>query len=83
MVSTAKLLMEGIGMDNSLNKCSSSLEILQTILFLTYISTGGPKIKLALANHLEIAIHGFKMCILHVKGDELNSNPSRPLLGHP
>ena len=30
-------------------------------------STGCPKIKLALGRPLEIAIHGFKFCILIVK----------------
>ena len=46
------------------------------------INTGCPKTKLALGKHLEIAIHGFKMCILHVKRDKLGPNLSKHLLGH-
>ena len=42
------------------------------------INTGCPKTKLALGKHLEIAIHGFKMCILHVKREKLGSNPLKP-----
>ena len=47
--------------------------------------TGCPKIKSALGKYLEIATHGFKMCILYVKREKLGPNPSRPLtlIGHP
>ena len=45
--------------------------------------TGHPKIKSALGKHLEVAFHGFKLCILYGKREKLHSNPSRPLLGHP
>ena len=31
--------------------------------------TGCPKIKSALGKHLQIAVHGFKMCVLDVKRD--------------
>ena len=48
-----------------------------------YTSTGCPKKKLALGKHLNIATHGFKMCILYFKKDKLGPNPSRPLKGHP
>ena len=47
------------------------------------INTGCPKTKLALGKHLNIATHGFKMCILYFKKDKLGPNPSRPLKGHP
>ena len=40
-------------------------------------NTGCPKIKLALGKHLEIAIHGFKLCILYVRREKLGPNPSR------
>ena len=43
---------------------------------------GVPK-KSALGKHLNIATHGFKMCILYFKKDKLGPNPSRPLKGHP
>ena len=46
-------------------------------------STGCPKKKSALGKQIEIATHGFKMCILYVKRDKLGPIPSRPLLGHP
>ena len=46
-------------------------------------TTGCPKIKLALGKHLEVAIHGFKLCFLYGKKEKLGSNPSRPFLGHP
>ena len=41
--------------------------------------------KLALGKYLEIATHGFKMCILYVKREKLGPNPSSPLtlIGHP
>jgi len=39
--------------------------------------------KLALGKYLEIATHGFKICILNVKREKLGPNPSRPLIGHP
>ena len=48
-----------------------------------FLYTGCPKIKLALGKHLEVAIHGFKLCILYGKREKLGSNPSRPFLGHP
>ena len=41
------------------------------------------KKKSALGKHLDIATHGFKMCILYFEKDKLGSNPSRPLKGHP
>ena len=43
---------------------------------------GVPK-KLALGKYLEIATHGFKMCIFYVKRDKLGPNPSRLLIVHP
>ena len=46
-------------------------------------TTGCPQKKSALGKYLEIATHGFKMCILYVKRDKLGPNPSRPLIGHP
>ena len=46
-------------------------------------TTGCPKIKLALGKHLEIATHGFLLCILYVKRDKLGANPLKPLLIHP
>ena len=39
--------------------------------------------KSALGKYLEIATHGFKICILNVKREKLGPNPSRPLIGHP
>ena len=48
----------------------------------SHFTTGCPKIKLALGKQLEIAIHGFKMSILHVKRDELGPNPLKALHGH-
>ena len=47
------------------------------------ICTGCPKKKLALRKRVNIATHGFKMCILYFKKDKLGPNPSRPLKGHP
>ena len=37
-------------------------------------STGCPPKKLALGKHIEIATHGFKMCILYVKRDKLGTH---------
>ena len=42
---------------------------------LCYTNTGCPKTKLALGKHLNIATHGFKMCILYLKKDKLCHNP--------
>ena len=44
---------------------------------------GCPKKKSALGKHLEVAIRGFKLCILYGKREKLGSNPSRPFLGPP
>ena len=59
----------------------------QESTFLNYwkfsYSTGCPKIKSALGKHLEVAIHGFKLCILYGKREKFGSNPSRPFLGPP
>ena len=43
----------------------------------------GVQKKSALGKHLDIATHGFKMCILYFEKDNLGPNPSRPLKGHP
>ena len=43
------------------------------------ICTGCPKKKLALGKRVNIATHGFKMCILYFKKDKLGPNPSRTL----
>ena len=49
----------------------------------TYNYTGCPKIKSALGKCLEVAIYGFKLCILYAKREKLDSKPSKPFLGHP
>ena len=57
-----------------------------TFIYVCHIclsSTGCPKIKSGLGKPLEIAIHGFKLCILYVKREKFGPNPSRPFLGHP
>ena len=52
------------------------------VLKMPSIYTGCPKIKLAFGKRLEIATHGFKMCILNIKRDKLGPNPLGHLLGH-
>ena len=44
-------------------------------------TTGCPKIKSALGKHLEVAIHGFKLCILYCNWEKYFAAISRKLGG--
>ena len=58
-------------------KASLRLTIKLKGVFQPTLTTGSPKIKLDSEKHHEIAIHGSKMCILHVKRDKLGPNHSK------